>query len=66
MSSVKSGVIDVNYGSTFSTYSVGYALTDNISFALGGDVYAKGYDGKGDFAPMHKISAVWLKGTFTW
>ena len=61
-----SGVIDVNYGSTFSTCSVGYALTDNISFALGGDVYAKGYDGKGDFAPMHKISAVWLKGTFTW
>ena len=61
-----SGVIDVNYGSTFSTCSVGYALTDNISFALGGDVYAKGYDGKGDFAALHKISAVWLKGTFTW
>ena len=61
-----SGVIDVNYGSTFSTYSVAYALTDNISFALGGDVYTKGYDGKGDFAAMHKISALWLKGTFTW
>ena len=61
-----SGVIDVNYGSTFSTYSVSYALTDNINFALGGDVYTKGYDGKGDFAAMHKISALWLKGTFTW
>ena len=61
-----SGVIDINYGSTFSTYSVGYALTDNISFALGSDVYTKGHDGKGDFAPLHKISAVWLKGTFTW
>ena len=61
-----SGVIDVNYGSTFSTYSVGYALTDNINFALGSDVYTKGYDGKGDFAALHKISAVWLKGTFTW
>ncbi|EEV19194.1 hypothetical protein TREVI0001_0087 [Treponema vincentii ATCC 35580] len=61
-----SGVIDVNYGSTFSTYSVAYALTDNISFALGGDVYTKGYDGKGDFAALHKISALWLKGTFTW
>ncbi|MGI5101070.1 hypothetical protein [Treponema vincentii] len=61
-----SGIIDVNYGSTFSTYSVAYALTDNISFALGGDVYTKGYDGKGDFAAMHKISALWLKGTFTW
>ncbi|UTC48396.1 DUF1302 family protein [Treponema vincentii] len=61
-----SGVIDVNYGSTFSTYSVAYALTDNISFALGGDLYTKGYDGKGDFAALHKISALWLKGTFTW
>nr|WP_298678726.1 hypothetical protein [uncultured Treponema sp.] len=61
-----SGVIDINYGSTSSTYSVGYALTDNINVALGGDVYTKGYDGKGDFATLHKISAVWLKGTFTW
>ncbi len=59
-----SGVIDINYGSTSSTYSVGYALTDNINFSLGGDVYTKGYDGKGDFAAFHKISAVWLKGTF--
>ena len=59
-----SGVIDINYGSTSSTYSVGYALTDNINVALGGDVYTKGYDGKGDFAALHKISAVWLKGTF--
>ena len=61
-----SGVIDINYGSTSSTYSLSYALTDNINFALGGDVYTKGYDGKGDFAAMHKISALWLKGTFTW
>ena len=61
-----SGVIDINYGSTSSTYSVGYAITDNINVALGGDVYTKGYDGKGDFAALHKISAVWLKGTFTW
>ena len=59
-----SGVIDINYGSTSSTYSVGYAITDNINVALGGDVYTKGYDGKGDFAALHKISAVWLKGTF--
>ena len=59
-----SGVIDINYGSTSSTYSIDYALTDNIRFALGGDLYTKGYDGKGDFAPLHKISAVWLKGTF--
>ena len=59
-----SGVIDINYGSTSSSYSVSYALTDNINFALGGDVYTKGYDGKGDFAALHKISAVWLKGTF--
>ncbi|UTC43740.1 DUF1302 family protein [Treponema sp. OMZ 857] len=61
-----SGVIDINYGSTSSTYSVSYALTDNINFALGGDLYTKGYDGKGDFAALHKISAIWLKGTFTW
>ena len=61
-----SGVIDINYGSTFSTYSIGYALTDNINVSFGSDVYTKGYDGKGDFAPLHKISAVWLKGSFTW
>ena len=61
-----SGVIDVNYGSTSSTCSAAYALTDNIRFALGGDVYTKGYEGKGDFAALHKISAVWLKGAFTW
>ena len=61
-----SGVIDVNYGSTSSTCSAAYALTDNIRFALGGDVYTKGYEGKGDFAVLHKISALWLKGTFTW
>ena len=61
-----SGVIDINYGSTSSTYSVGYAITDNINVALGGDVYTKGYAGKGDFAALHKISAIWLKGTFTW
>ena len=61
-----SGVIDINYGSTSSTYSVSYAITDNINFALGGDVYTKGYDGKGDFAALHKISAIWVKGTFTW
>ena len=59
-----SGVVDINYGSTSSTYSVSYALTDNINFAPGGDVYTKGYDGKGDFAALHKISAIWLKGTF--
>ena len=61
-----SGAVDVNYGSTSSTYSAAYALTDNIQFSLGGDVYTKGYDGKGDFAALYKISAVWLKGTFTW
>lgn len=61
-----SGVIDINYGSTSSTYSVGYSITDNINVTLGGDVYTKGYDGKGDFAALHKISAIWLKGTFTW
>ena len=61
-----SGAVDINYGSTFSTYAVDYALTDNMHVILGGDLYTKGYDGKGDFAAMHKISAVWLKGTFTW
>ena len=61
-----SGVIDINYGSTSSTYSVDYALTDNMHVILGGDLYTKGYDGKGDFAQLNKISAVWLKGAFTW
>ena len=61
-----SGAVDINYGSTSSTYSVDYSLTDNMHVILGGDLYTKGYDGKGDFAPLHKISAAWLKGTFTW
>ena len=61
-----SGVIDINYGSTSSTYSIGYALTDNINVSFGSDVYTKGYEGKGDFALLHKISSVWLKGSFTW
>ncbi len=61
-----SGAVDVNYGSTSSTCSAAYALTDNIRFSLGGDVYTKGYEGKGDFAALHKISALWLKGTFAW
>ena len=61
-----SGVIDINYGSTFSTYSAGYAITDNINFSLGGDVYTKGYDGKGDFAQLNKISSIWIKGKFSW
>ena len=37
-----SGAVDVNYGSTSSTCSAAYALTDNIRFSLGGDVYTKG------------------------
>ena len=61
-----SGAVDINYGSTFSTYSIGYALTDNINVSFGSDVYTKGYDGKGDFAQLNKISSLWVKGRFNW
>ncbi|UTC67763.1 MULTISPECIES: capsule assembly Wzi family protein [unclassified Treponema] len=61
-----SGAIDINYGSTFSTYAVDYSLTDNIHVILGGDIYTKGYDGKGDFAQLNKISSIWIKGRFSW
>ena len=61
-----SGAVDINYGSTFSTYAVDYALTDNMHVILGGDIYTKGYDGKGDFAQLNKISSIWVKGRFNW
>nr|WP_315316342.1 hypothetical protein [Treponema denticola] len=61
-----SGAVDINYGSTFSTYAVDYALTDNMHVILGGDVYTKGYDDKGDFAQLNKISSIWVKGRFNW
>lgn len=61
-----SGAVDINYGSTFSTYAVDYALTDNMHVILGGDLYTKGYDGKGDFAQLNKISSIWVKGRFSW
>ena len=61
-----SGAVDINYGSTFSTYAVDYALTDNMHVILGGDIYTKGYDGKGDFAQLNKISSIWVKGRFSW
>lgn len=61
-----SGAVDINYGSTFSTYAVDYALTDNMHVILGGDLYTKGYDGKGDFAQLNKISSIWVKGRFNW
>ena len=61
-----SGAVDINYGSTSSTYSVDYSLTDNMHVILGGDIYTKGYDGKGDFAQLNKISSIWVKGRFNW
>ncbi|UTD04495.1 hypothetical protein E4N80_02885 [Treponema denticola] len=61
-----SGAVDINYGSTFSTYAVDYSLTDNMHVILGGDIYTKGYDGKGDFAQLNKISSIWVKGRFNW
>ncbi|MGP1454647.1 MAG: hypothetical protein ACTTJ7_02660 [Treponema sp.] len=59
-----SGVIDVNYGSTFSTCSIDYALTDNLHIALGQDFYTQGYQGGGEFAGMSGLNTLWLKGTF--
>lgn len=59
------GVIGVNYGDTFSTYSLDYALTDNLHLACGADVYTKGHDGKGDLGKMNKLTAAWIKGSYT-
>ena len=59
------GVIGVNYGDTFSTYSIDYALTDNFHIATGFDVYTKGKDGKGQFSQMKDLSTYWLKGRFS-
>ena len=61
-----SGAVDINYGSTSSTYSIDYAITDNMHVILGGNIYTKGYDSKGDFAQLNKISSIWVKGRFNW
>ena len=59
------GAIGVNYGDTFSTYSLDYALTDNFHIATGFDVYTKGKDGKGQFSKMKDLSTYWLRGRFS-
>lgn len=59
------GAIGVNYGDTFSTYSLDYALTDSFHLATGFDIYTEGYDGKGQFARMKDMSTYWLKGRFS-
>ena len=59
------GAIGVNYGDTFSTYSIDYAITDNFHIATGFDVYTKGKDGKGQFSQMKDLSTYWLKGRFS-
>ena len=59
------GAIGVNYGDTFSTYSLDYALTDNFHVATGFDIYTKGYQGKGQFARMKDMSTYWLRGRFS-
>lgn len=60
------GAIDINHGSTSSSYSIDYALTDNMHVIFGGDFYTKGFNGKGDFAQLNKISSIWIKGRFIW
>lgn len=59
------GAIGVNYGDTFSTYSIDYALTDSFHIATGFDVYTKGKDGKGQFSQMKDLSTYWLRGRFS-
>ena len=60
------GIVDVNYGSSFGTGAITYALSDKIQFALGADVYAKDFHEKGHFTKLQNMSALWLKGSFTW
>lgn len=59
------GAIGVNYGDTFSSYSLDYALTDNFHLATGFDIYTKGYDGKGQFGRLKDMSTYWLRGRFS-
>ena len=58
-------VIGVNYGDTFSTYSVDYAITDNFHIATGFDIYTEGKDEKGQFSTLKNMSSYWLKGRFS-
>lgn len=57
--------IGVNYGDTFSTYSVDYAITDNFHIGTGFDIYTEGKDGKGQFATLKNMSSYWFKGRFS-
>ena len=59
------GAIGINYGDTFSTYSIDYAITDNLHVATGFDLYTKGYEGKGNFSSMKDLSSFWLRGRFS-
>lgn len=59
------GAIGVNYGDTFSTYSLDYSLTDSFHIATGFDIYTKGHDGKGQFSRMKDMSTYWLRGRFS-
>lgn len=59
------GAIGINYGDTFSTYSLDYALTDNLHLATGFDIYTKGYDGKGQFGRLKDMSTYWIRGRFS-
>lgn len=60
------GSVGANYGDMFAKLSADYALTDNLHTAIGADVYTKGVDGKGRFAEMNALNALWIKGTFSW
>lgn len=60
------GSVGANYGDMFAKFSADYALTDNLHTAIGADVHTKGVDGKGRFAEMNALNALWIKGTFSW
>jgi len=60
------GSVGANYGDMFAKFSADYALTDNLHTAIGADVYTEGVDGKGRFAEMKALNALWIKGTFSW
>ncbi|WP_428770653.1 hypothetical protein V1L52_02120 [Treponema sp. HNW] len=60
------GSVGANFGDMFAKFSADYALTDNLHTVIGADVYTKGVDGKGRFAAMKALNALWIKGTFSW
>jgi hypothetical protein len=49
---------------TAGSVSAAYALTDNLEFSLGSDVFNGGIDNRGTYAAYKDLSCIWAKGVF--